>query len=87
MTSIALLRGADVYNLTTSYDTWVLVGSIFHVFTSLKNSTELLILCWLLFSVVWIILTSYLEFPEGGVLINDTTVRMVKCDCDRITAN
>ena len=63
MTSIALLMGADVYNFTTSYDTWVLVGDIFLVFTSLKTSTEFLILCWLLFSVGRIILTSYLDVP------------------------
>ena len=55
--------GADVYNLTTSCDTWVLVGDIFYVFNSLKTSTEFLILCWLLFSVGRIILTSYLEVP------------------------
>ena len=54
MTSIALSRGIDGYKLRTSYDTWISVGDIFHVFASLTNSTEFLILCWLFFSVGWI---------------------------------
>ena len=60
---IALSRGTDGHKLTTSYDTWISVGDIFHVFALLTNSTEFLILCWLLFSVGWIILTRYLEIP------------------------
>ena len=63
MTSIALSRGTDGYKLTTSYDTWISVGDIFHIFASLTNSTEFLILYWLLFSVGWTILTRYLEIP------------------------
>ena len=63
MTSIVLSRVVDGYKLATSYDTWISVGDIFHVFALLTNSTEFLILCWLLFSVGWIILTRYLEIP------------------------
>ena len=46
------------------------------LFALLTKSMEFLILCWLLFSVGWITLTRYLEIPEGGVPIVDTTVRM-----------
>ena len=63
MTSIALSRGTDGYKLTTAYDIWTSVGDIFHAFASLTNLTEFSILCWLLFSVGWIILTRYLEIP------------------------
>ena len=45
MTAISLSKGTDEYKLTTSYDTWISVGDIFHVFASLTNSTEFLILC------------------------------------------
>ena len=55
MTPIALSGGTDGCNLTTSYDTWISVGDIFRVFASLTNSTEFLILCWLLFGMGWII--------------------------------
>ena len=54
----------------------VAFGDIFHVFAALTNSTEFLILCWLLFSVGWIILIRYLEIPLGGVSTVDTTVRI-----------
>ena len=49
--------------LTTPYNTWISVGDIFHVFASLANLTEFLILCVLLFSVGCIILMRYLEIP------------------------
>ena len=45
MTSITLSRETDGCKLTTSFDTWISFGDIFHVFPSLKNSTEFLILC------------------------------------------
>ena len=67
MTTRVLSRGKDGYKLTTSYDTWISVGHIFHDFALLTNSTEFLILCWLLFSAGWILLTRYLEIPYGGV--------------------
>ena len=76
MTSIVLSRGTDGYKLSTSYDTWISVGIFSMLFALLTKSMEFLILCWLLFSVGWITLTRYLEIPEGGVPIVDTTVRM-----------
>ena len=44
MASIALSSGTDEYKSTTSFDTWISVNDIFHVFTSLTNSTDFLIL-------------------------------------------
>ena len=76
MLSIALSRGTDGCKLTTSYGTWISVGIFSMLFASLRDSMESLTLCWLLFSVGWITLTRYLEFPEGGVPIVDTTIRM-----------
>ena len=60
----------------TLYNTWISVGDIFHVFASLANLTEFLILCLLLFSVGCIILTRYLEILQGGFPIVYTTVCM-----------
>ena len=74
MTSMALSRRTDGYKLTTSYDIWISVGDIFHVFASLTNSKDFLIFCWLLFSVGWIILTRYLEIPYGGVPVGKNQI-------------